>query len=255
MISNKKLLILLGMTLISTVLIFSLERIKQDNAYHLFADSRLITQIPNFFNVATNLPFVIIGILGIRVSLIVNNSESVKTSALPYLLFFVGVLLTGFGSAYYHLFPSNAGLLWDRLPLAALGIGLFCAVVSDCISLQIGLRLLLPLTALAIASVLYWYYSELKGRGDLRPYVLAQFLPILLLPLILWLYDGHKKGCAYVWGVLGAYVLAKVAESLDADIYRQFHIISGHSVKHLLAGFATYIVYAALKQRVKKSIR
>jgi hypothetical protein len=185
MTSNQKLILIFGLTLVSVALMFFVERINQDSAYHLFADSRLISQIPNFLNVVTNLPFVIVGILGIRVSLDANKSASFNAPILPYLFFFTGVLLTGFGSAYYHLKPNNASLLWDRLPLAVLGMGLFCAVVSDCISAQIGLRLLLPLTALAIASVLYWYYSELQGRGDLRPYVLAQFLPMLLLPLIL----------------------------------------------------------------------
>jgi len=228
---------------------FFVERIRQDSAYHLFADNRAIDGIPNLVNVMSNLPFVVVGLLGIRLCLTANISASLQKSRRPYLVFFLGVMLTGFGSGYYHLLPDNFTLLWDRMPLAVLSIALFCAVVSDCIHPKIGNRLLLPLIVLAISSASYWYYSELMGAGDLRPYILIQFLPMLLLPLILWLYDGNRHGCAFVWSVLGVYVLARIAESLDAEIYRYLRFISGHSIKHLLAGLSTWIVYTALKKR------
>jgi hypothetical protein len=246
MTSNQKLILIFGLTLVSVALMLFVERINQDKAYHLFADSRLIAQIPNFFNVVTNTPFVVLGILGVRICLI-------KRSTLPYLLFFISIFMTGIGSGYYHLWPDNFTLAWDRLPLAISIIALLCAVVSDCISKKFGLWLLMPLISLAIAAVLYWYCTELKGQGDLRPYILAQFMPIALLPLITWMYKGNQKGCAYVWKLLGVYVLAKIAEALDTQIYNQLQVISGHSIKHLLAGFATYIVYAALRRRLLQS--
>ena len=33
-------------------------------------------------------------------------------------ILFLGILLTGFGSAYYHLDPTISTLFWDRLPMA-----------------------------------------------------------------------------------------------------------------------------------------
>ncbi len=249
MAAQKKLLILFAVSLGSVAVLFSLERIKQDSAYHLFADSRLVAQVPNFLNVITNLPFIVVGFLGLRVSVAQQKSTVNATARLPYLLFFLGVFLTGFGSAYYHLCPDNFSLLWDRLPLALSTMALLCAVICDCISEKIGLRLLFPLILLALASVLYWYVSEMQGQGDLRPYIWVQFLPFILLPLILWFYDGNQNDCAYVWALLGVYILAKIAEALDAAIYGQL-AFSGHSVKHLLAGAGTYIVYAALRQRL-----
>jgi hypothetical protein len=249
MIQDKKLLPILGVSLLAALILLSMNPISQESGYHQFADSRTIVNIPNFFNVLSNLPFLIVGFLGIRLMLAgeLNLRDAHLNKA--YLLFFMGVLLTGLGSVYYHYRPDNSSLLWDRLPITISFMAFFCAIVGECISITLAKRLLLPLLALGIASVFYWHITESHGQGDLRPYILIQFLPIALIPLILWQYDGKQKGCQYVWLVLGAYFLAKVAESLDAGIYQNTHIISGHSLKHLLAGFGTYIVYATLKAR------
>jgi hypothetical protein len=95
--------------------------------------------------------------------------------------------------------------------------------------------------------VVYLYISELAGHGDLRPYILVQFLPILLMPLILLLYGRKQKNCNFVWAVLFVYLLSKIAESLDWVIYQHLHVISGHTLKHLLAALGAYVVYAASK--------
>jgi len=39
------------------------------------------------------------------------------------------------------------------------------------------------LALVAILSVGWWYFTELSGAGDLRPYLLLQGRPILLIPL------------------------------------------------------------------------
>jgi Ceramidase len=249
MLSDKRLLLILGISLLASLILLSMDPISQDGSYHQFADSRTIAHIPNFFNVLSNLPFLIVGFLGIRLMLPSEISSRDAPLDKAYLLFFIGVLLTGLGSGYYHYRPDNSRLLWDRLAITLSFMAFFCAIVGECISIILAMRLLPALLALGIASVFYWQITESHGQGDLRPYILIQFLPIALIPLILWQYDGKQKGCQYVWYVLGAYFLAKIAESLDAGIYQNLHIISGHSLKHLLAGFGTYIVYATLKAR------
>ena len=244
---DKRLVLILGISIISVIILFFVDPIKQDSNYHLFADNRSIAYVTNFYNVVSNLPFVIIGYLGITLLRSAGLPPGVTDLKTAHYFFFFGVFLTGFGSAYYHLQPDNATLLWDRLPITILFMAFFCIVIGECISVVCALRLLLPLLALGVLSVFYWHFTEQQGQGDLRPYILVQFLPIVLIPLILWLYDGNQKGCNYVWSVLGMYLLAKVAESMDADIYQQLGFISGHSIKHLLAGFGAYIVYARLR--------
>ena len=252
---DKRLALILGISIVAVIILLLLAPIKQDSNYHLFADNRTIAYVANFFNVVSNLPFVIIGYLGIR--LIRSTSLPLMVTGLKsaYWLFFSGVFMTGFGSAYYHLQPDNTTLLWDRLPMTILFMAFFCIVIGECISVVIAKRLLLPLLALGVISVFYWYFTEHQGHGDLRPYILVQFLPVVLIPLILWLYDGNQNGCQYVWAVLGMYVLAKLAESMDSAIYQQLGFISGHSIKHLLAGFGAYWVYARLRNLLKATTK
>src|SRR5450631_1035735 len=111
-----------------------MDPITQDPGYHDFADRRGMINIPNFYNVLSNLPFVVIGIMGMRLA----GSER-ATGGLPelrvlYLTFFIGVFLAGFGSAYYHYHPDNQTLLWDRLPMTIAFMALFSAIIGETIS-------------------------------------------------------------------------------------------------------------------------
>ena len=116
--NNFRLSCLAGFTLLAIVVVFFIPPIPQDPAYHDFVDQRTLHGVPNFWNVASNLPFVIAGLLGLLVLL----GRKPLPGGLPelkwaYVVFFAGVLLTGFGSAYYHLDPTNESLVWDRLPM------------------------------------------------------------------------------------------------------------------------------------------
>jgi hypothetical protein len=105
-------LIVISMVAVTVALL--LPPIPQDPAYHEFVDQRTLHGLPNFWNVVSNLPFVIAGLLG----LLLLNRQSPVEGGLPqlypaYRVFFIGVLLTGFGSAWYHLAPTNESLVWD----------------------------------------------------------------------------------------------------------------------------------------------
>lgn len=229
--------------------IFSADPIAQDQSYHNFVDQRGIITIPNFFNVFSNLPFIIIGISGIRLVISGQAVGGLAELQSMYLVFFVGVLLIGFGSAYYHYHPTNLTLLWDRLPMTIAFMAFFSAIVGEYISSRLALKLFVPLLLSGIISVLYWYVTELNGSGDLRAYALVQFLPALLIPLILWFFNSKLNGNKYIWGILGIYALSKTMELFDAQIYSQLGILSGHSLKHITAAFGTLIFYWALRNR------
>jgi len=244
-----RLKIIVAIVVVAIIGVFSIDPIAQDPGYHHFADQRGLINVPNFFDVISNLAFVIVGILGMR--LIVSGRA---TGGLPdlqavYLTFFFGVFLTGFGSAYYHFHPDNQTLLWDRLPMTIAFMALFSAVIGETISPRIALKLFIPLLAAGMASVVYWYVSELNGSGDLRAYVLVQFLPIVLIFLMLVLFTSRLNGNKYIWGIIGAYAVSKLMEHFDARIYSALGVVSGHSLKHLVAAFATFIFYLALRNR------
>ena len=118
-------------------------------------------------------------------------------------------------------------------------MALFGLVVRDRLSETLGRRALGPLLLLGTASVAYWYATELEGRGDLRPYYLVQFLPMVLIPLMLL--SGPGRGGlrdGWLWATLALYVVAKQAESHDRALFELTGLLSGHSLKHLIAAVA-----------------
>lgn len=243
MANDKRPWLIFGISVLTVIGMFSIPPIQQNISYHAFADSRNIFHIPNFFNVVSNLPFVAIGVAGIYHLSSGNSKPTSHPVQMIFLVFFAGLVLTGLGSGYYHSQPDNFTLVWDRLPMTFSFTSFFCLVIAECISIKLAKQLLLPLLMAGMVSVGYWYLSEQRGFGDLRPYMLIQFLPMALLPLILWLYDREQGYCSYAWTVLGLYLIAKVAELFDAELFNILQLISGHTLKHLLAGMGTYFIY------------
>jgi hypothetical protein len=221
---------------------FCLSPIPQDPAYHEFADRRAVFGIPNFWNVFSNLSLVLVGAFGLsRVSRLQPSSPR---SA--YVVFCIGVVFVGFGSSYYHYFPSTQTLVWDRLPMTIAFMALFSMVIRDRISEQLGNRMLWPLLLAGVASVGYWYWSELQGHGDLRAYGVVQFLPMLLMPLMLILRITKGLSTPWLWCTLGTYALAKVAEHFDKVMYDTTGIVSGHSIKHVVGSLAVLCAVLAV---------
>jgi hypothetical protein len=163
--------------------------------------------------------------------------------------FAAGVLLTGLGSMFYHLAPDHGRLVWDRLPMTLIFMSLFALVISDRIGPAAGQWLLIPLLATGIASVIVWHLSEIAGRGDLRLYALVQFLPLLLVPLLLILMPARFSGAAWLWAALALNAIGKVAELADAPILVVSGLISGHTVKHLVMAAATGLILRMLAIR------
>ena len=228
---------------------FVIGPIAQDPAYHRFADSRGMFSIPNFWNVITNVPFLVVGMGGLHLLIRGRAAGGLPELGTVYCAFFVGVLATGLGSAYYHFNPTNDTLVWDRIPITVAFVAFFCVILGEHISTKLGRTAFWPLTTLGIASVFYWYVSEQRGSGDLRFYAAMQIVPMLLIPVILYSYPSRLVPVAYLWAVVGAYVAAKIAESLDSPLYAALHVLSGHSIKHLAAAFGTYLFYRALRER------
>ena len=224
--------------------------VPQDPAYHAFSDSRSFLSMPNFWNVLSNLPFLIIGAAGI--AFVKRNADKVciDRNEMAYYVFFIGIFLTAFGSSYYHLAPSNETLLWDRLPMTIGFAGLVTIIVAEYVSARAARMLLLPLLIVGFASVGYWAWTESQGVGDLRPYAIVQFLPLLMIPVILLTHKPAIGEVRYFWWMLAFYFLAKLLEFFDADIFAFGGLISGHSLKHVAAAMTpTVFLYALIRRR------
>ena len=228
-------------------------RIPQSESYHHFADQRTFWAIPHFFDVVSNLGFLVIGLWGATFALKANSGANeaflVPKERWPYLFFFLGVLLTAFGSAYYHWAPDNARLLWDRLPMTMGFMGLLAAVLAERISPSLGSQTLIPLVGAGMCSALYWRWTALAGHDDLRLYVIVQFGSLaLVLALCLLLPSRYTRGND-MFVVVALHALAKLFEGLDKQIYALGGFLSGHTLKHLAAAFACYFVLRMLMLR------
>jgi len=224
--------------------------IPQDPAYHAFADRRSWLGIPNALDVLSNVPFAIVGLLGLaatfsrRVGTFVDPWER-----WPYAVLFAGVALTSLGSGYYHLAPDNARLVWDRLPIAVGFMGLLAAVAAERVSVSLGRWLFVPLLLAGAAGVFYWYWGEVRNAGDLRLYVVVQFGSLLWIVLLLLLYPARYSGTAYLVTGLAAYGVSKAFELADRQIFDVARIVSGHTLKHLVAAAGVACVVMMQRER------
>ncbi len=246
---QNKIWLLVSLSLIGIVATFFVEPIAQDHSYHHFADTRTLFSVPNFWNVLSNLPFLVFGVAGF-----ISVAQRKPGGIFPqltaaYLVFFTGIFFTGIGSAYYHHDPSNATLLWDRLPMTIAFMAFFAIIIGEFISLETGQKLLLPLLLIGAASVVYWHFTEQAGHGDLRFYALVQFLPIILIPVIMFLFRSGVNTNLYTWLIILAYLIAKIFETYDAQIYELLRLVSGHTLKHLMASLAPLIFLIGLYKR------
>ena len=241
---------LAALTVAAAAAVFFLPRISQDAAYHDFADQKTLLSIPNCLNVVSNLPFAVVGIMGLVFLFGRNGSSFIsRKERWPFVVFFLGVALTSAGSSYYHLAPSNERLVWDRLPMTLGFMSVFAAVIEERVSPKLGRWLLAPLLMLGLASVLYWHVTESAGAGDLRLYAIVQFYPLLAIPLMLALFPPLYTRGADLVGALAVYGLAKLRELMDRAIFSAGEIISCHSLKHLAAAAAAFLILRALKRR------
>jgi hypothetical protein len=232
--NSRRVLAFLALIAVSLVGLLLLPPISQNQNYHDFADQRTILGIPHFWNVVSNLLFVAVGVVGV--------AQFRRDAAIA--LLFLAILMTGFGSAYYHLDPNDQTLFWDRLPMAIGFMIILAIAVEDRLDAKIGAILLWPLIAVGIFSILLWRWT-----GDLRLYGWVQFFPCLALPMLFYLYAPKHSGTSY-WLIAAAlYAVAKLFEFNDGTIYSFGSILSGHTLKHLAAAAACFAILRYFQKR------
>jgi len=189
----------------------------QDQSYHAFADHRTILGTPNFWDVVSNFVFIVVGVMGL-----------VAFRDFPSRVLFLGIFFTAIGSGYYHLAPDSARLFWDRLPMTIAFMSLLALAMN-----RPGL--VVPLLIIGIGSVVWWRLTD-----NLWLYGFVQFVPMAVLLVIAIRREPR------LWPVFIFYALSKLAEHFDKQIY-SVSPLSGHTLKHLLAGIASWYIYRWLQ--------
>lgn len=224
----------------------------QPLGYHNFADQRACLGLPNCLDTASNAAFVLAGVWG----LVVLFGASVRPVFIdarerwPYALFFLAVVLIGFASAWYHLAPDNMRLAGDRAAMALAFMAWLAALLAERVGVKTGLMLLAPLCAAGLGAVFYWVGSETQGAGDLRPWLLVQLMPIVLVPLLLWRYPPRYSHGGDMLAVIGLYIVALLLDLGDRAVFSITDgLAGGHTLKHLVAALAAWLVVRHLRRR------
>ena len=247
-LSSKAPFLIIAVAIAVAIIGVLLPPIPQSLSYHNFADHRAWQGIPNFGDVASNLPFAVVGVWGLLVVFTAKIEFADPRERSPYTVMFVGLILTAVGSAYYHLAPDNARLVWDRLPMTVVFMSLIAAMIAERAGVVVGLWLMPLLLIVGAVSVWQWRASELGGHGDLRFYAAVQIYAILVLLAMLAVRPKYTRSSDFVV-VVGLYALAKVLEETDRKIFNLGHVVSGHTLKHLAAAAASYWILRMLEKR------
>ena len=201
-------------------------------SYFDFADKRSFLGIDNTFDVITNLGFVVVAIYGLL--LIRKNKNLSKEYLIMGLILSAAILLTFVGSSYFHLLPNPQRLFWDRLPMTLIFGAMTSLLIIDRIDRYVGVIVASILIPLSAFSAIGWHLDWLT----LKPYIMLQFGSLVFVFLIALLRPKGLIPNSAIWWSLGLYSLAKGLETFDTQIFELTTILSGHSLKHLVAAVA-----------------
>ena len=177
--------------------------------YHNFADKRIFLGIPNTMDVISN-----IAILIPALYLLTFKKRTIKSN-----LLIIHLILLALASSYYHINPSNQTLFWDILMIATTYI----------------------IVLIMFSNTNYWKYSD-----DLRLYL------IILIGVLLYLilkYYKNKNLRNYLYIIVIMNILFRFTEHNDHEIYEFTNDqISGHTLKHIIAGIGIFYVIQLLQK-------
>ena len=226
--------LLAGVPVVVLVALFSQTPIPQPPEYHLFADTRGCFGIPNFGDVASNLAFLVAGLLGLHRCLTARP----EGARFAWAVFFAGAALVSAGSAYYHWEPNDRTLVWDRLPMTIGFMGAYVALLAEYAGRRLEPLLILPAMAVGFASVVYWGFTD-----DLRLYFALQATVLLTIVVLVAVFPHPPRQRGHLALAFGLYALAVVCERLDRQVFDVLAgLVSGHTIKHLLAACGVFVI-------------
>lgn len=219
-----------GAFLCCLFLMLATPKIPHSPNHHLYADMRNFLGVPNTWNVITNFPFLIVGVLGFVLSLQGKFfAICLRGEVCGWVLFYAGITAVAFGSAYYHLKPDDNRLMWDSLPMMIAYSSVFSSIIVERVGMRIGLTCLLGLLLFALFSTVYE-----RTCDDLRLCMMFQLIPCVAIPGIAFRYPPKYTHSRYWLWAAGIHLLSKFEAVADRKIYHANHyIISGHSLEHL----------------------
>ena len=210
---------------------------------HGFADQRALWGLPCALDVLSNLPFAFAGLWGLALLRRAAPGALDAVSRAAATLFFGGLLCTAAGSALYHGQPQDAGLLWDRLGMVLPFAGLLGLAAANRVSERAGWAAAGAVLLAGPLAVLWWSHS-----GNLLPWAVVQLGGLLVVLALAGLPRREGALALHLGAVVALYSLAKLFEAADSAVFEATaQVVSGHSLKHVLAAGAAWPVLSALR--------
>lgn len=240
MLSHRERMLALACGAMAAVAVFG-PAVADPGAAQVFVDHRAWEAVPNAGDVLSNLAFLAAGLAGLwqlaRVPLRAIDAMERAMAA----LFFVGLMLTAGASAWYHWVPEAAGLAIDRTGMSVAFAGLLGLAAGTRVSGRAAAAL--GLTALLLGP----FAARAALDGNVVPWALVQFGGAALLAWMACLRPRASALTVGWFGVLVAYILAKLFEANDAHVFAiSGELVSGHTLKHVVAALAALPVISAL---------
>jgi len=211
----------------------------------LFADARHWHGVPNAMDVFSNLPFALLGGWGLWLLKANSRTQSLVCAE----LFFIGLLLTAICSTFYHLNPDVLRLAGDRAGMAVAFAGLIGLAVGE----RISRRAAWPTAWFVLAGGLIAAFVH-QHTGNVVPWALVQFGGMALVVVLALMRPVGGATGLQLYGVIVFYAIAKLLELGDHMIFEAtHHMISGHSLKHMVAALAALPVIAAVQRPAAQS--
>lgn len=207
------------------------------------ADVRRWQGLPNALNVLANLPQIVVGWWGWRVTRTSRWPEALRR---PWMAFHLCTLLAGVVALLYHLQPGPLGWIAARTALCGAFATLAAGALAERVDERFGHT---RSVALLLGSVLLAGATVAASRGaDIRPLLLFEMLPVLLLPAgAIGLPGLQTRASDWIVMLIG-YGLARLADAHDARLLAATVGIGGHAVMHLLlAGVSGWLAYCAVR--------
>lgn len=215
--------------------------IAQPADHHHFADQRTLWGIPCAWDVLSNLPFALMGFIGL--GWVMATPTLARAQRGCAVLFFGGLVVTAACSAWYHWQPDDAGLVIDRLGMVIAFSGLLGLAAVDRVSGRAGVCLAAAVLLLGPLSVQAWAAS-----GNVLAWCVLQFGGMALMLGLATLRPLPGTGGLRVGAILLIYSVAKALELADHAVFEWTgQMVSGHTLKHAVASLAAWPVIAALR--------
>lgn len=165
---------------------------------------------------------------------------------LPWRAFHGCAIAGAIAAAIHHAVPGVVGYVATQLILCAAFVMLTVAALAERVSPRFGSTRGLQWAAALVGVALALVASDAGGAVDVRPVVLLQVLPVLLVPAGAVLLPGPFTRTVDWLILLSLYGAGKVLDVADTTILQWTGWIGGHAAMHLcLAGVVGWLAYRA----------